>query len=166
MKNTTKYKLKIGSLILILIACYGSLHAKPFRLIIAPDSILKTGWYYVSDTQTKYQRQLDKSLEMYYLEPSIIVNVNQFAKFELTSSEFKGKKYPELIIRFDSTGTENWSVATEKSIGRQLALIVNNRLIIAPNVWSKITAGVCIISRIDYTYQDIEEILKEIKREQ
>lgn len=129
------------------------------------DSMLKTGWYYVSDNETNYKRQLDKTSEFYFIDPNVIVPVEQFNKLELTESRYDNEKYPMLIIRFDSTGTDNWSLATEKSIGGKLALIINDKLVIASKVNSQITAGVSAINRSDYSQQDLEEILKTIETE-
>jgi len=127
------------------------------------DSILKTGWYYISDNETSYKRQLDKTSEFYFINPNVIVPVEQFDKMELTENKFD--KFPMIIIRFDSKGTDNWSIATEKSIGGRLALIVNDKLVIAPKVNAQIIAGVSAINRSDYTQQDIDEIFKTIENE-
>ena len=132
---------------------------------VKPDSILKTGWYYVTDQQTNFKRQLDKTSEFYFIIPDVIIPVSQFKEMEITNSEYKGKNYPMLVIRFDSMGTASWSIATEKSIGRKLALIVNDKLVIAPKVNLQITAGVSALSRRDYTKQELEDILKEIENE-
>jgi preprotein translocase subunit SecD len=89
----------------------------------------------------------------------------QFDKLELTESKYDNEKYPMIIIRFDSKGTDNWSIATEKSIGGKLALIINDKLVIAPKVNAQITAGVSAINRPDYSKQDIDEIFKTIENE-
>ena len=125
---------------------------------------LQTGWYYISEEKTAFERQLDKTSEYYYLDPNVIIPVNQFIKFELTDSKFQGEKYPILIIYFNTEGTENWSIATEKMIGKQLALVINDKLIITPKVNSQITAGVSAINRLDYSKQELEEILTTLER--
>jgi hypothetical protein len=129
------------------------------------DSVLRTGWYYISDNETNYKRQLDKTSEFYFIDPNVIVPVQQFDKIELTESKYDNEKYPMIIIRFDFKGTDNWSIATEKSIGGKLALILNDKLVIAPKVNAQITAGVSAINRSDYSQQDIDEIFKTIETE-
>lgn len=144
---------------------FSNLYSNSVASAITPDSTLKTGWYYVTDQQTNFKRQLDKTAEFYFIDPNVIVPIGQFKKLELTDSEYEGKSYPMLVIRFDTKGTDSWSIATEKSIGGKLALIVNDKLVIAPKVNSQITAGVSALNRTDYTKQDIEEILKQIENE-
>lgn len=144
---------------------FSNLYSNAVASAVTPDSTLKTGWYYVTDQQTNFKRQLDKTSEFYFIDPNVIVPVGQFKNLELTDSEYEGKRYPMLVIRFDTKGTDSWSIATEKSIGGKLALIVNDKLVIAPRVNSQITAGVSALNRTDYTKQDIEEILKQIENE-
>jgi len=144
---------------------FADLYSKSNDLVIEHDSFLKTGWYYISERESNYKRQLDKTSEFYFIDPNVIVPVEQFDKLELTESKCDNKKYPMIIIRFDSKGTDNWSIATEKSIGGKLALIINDKLVIAPKVNAQITAGVSAISRSDYSKQDIEEIYKTIENE-
>ncbi len=144
---------------------FSNLYSNAVVSTVTADSTLKTGWYYVTDQQTNFKRQLDKTSEFYFIDPNVIVPVGQFKKLELTDSEHEGKNYPMLVIRFDTKGTDSWSVATEKSIGGKLALIVNDKLVIAPKVNSQISAGVSALNRTDYTKQYIEEILKQIENE-
>ena len=49
-------------------------------------------------------------------------------------------------------------------IGKQLALVINDKLIITPKVNSQITAGVSAINRLDYSKQELEEILTTLER--
>ncbi len=127
------------------------------------ESSLKTGWYYISESETTCKRQLDKTSEFYFINPNVVVPVEQFDKLELTESKYDNEKYPMIIIRFDSKGTDNWSIATEKSIGGKLALIINDKLVVAPKVNAQITAGVSAINRSDYSQQDIDEIFKTLE---
>ena len=142
---------------------FANLYSNSRDLTSGQDSILKTGWYYVSESETNYKRQLDKTSEFYFIDPNVIVPVEQFDKLELTESKYDNEKYPMIIIRFDSKGTDNWSIATEKSIGGKLALIINDKLVIVPKVNAQITAGVSAINRSDYSKQDINEIFKTIE---
>jgi len=144
---------------------FADLYSKSSDLVSGHDSFLKTGWYYVSERETNYKRQLDKTSDFYFIDPNVIVPVEQFEKLELSESKYENEKYPMIIIRFDSKGTENWSIATEKSIGGKLALIINNKLVIAPKVNAQITAGVSAINRSDYSQQEIDEIYKTIDTE-
>lgn len=144
---------------------FTDLYSNSSDLANEKESALKTGWYYISDSETNYKRQLDKTSEFYFIDPNVIVPLEQFDKLELTESKYENEKYPMIIIRFDSKGTDNWSIATEKSIGGKLALIINDKLVIAPKVNAQITAGVSAINRSDYSQQDIDEIFKTIENE-
>ncbi len=142
-----------------------NLYANAERKTVKTGSTLKTGWYYIKDKKTNFKRQLDKTSELYFIDPKVIVPVEQFKKMELTESEYEGKSIPMLVIHFDTKGTDSWSIATEKSIGGKLALIVNDKLVIAPKVNSQITGGVSALNRTDYTKQEIEEIVRQINYE-
>ncbi|MFP4026057.1 MAG: SecDF P1 head subdomain-containing protein [Thiohalospira sp.] len=128
------------------------------------DFKLHTGWYYISDTVTDYKRQLDKTLEFYYINPEIIVSDENFIKMEVTENKYQNEKYAMLKIRFDKFGTERWSIATEKSIGGQLAMIVNDKLVIAPHVNNQITSGISAINRTDYSIKELNEIMTTIEK--
>ncbi len=125
-------------------------------------STLKTGWYYIADTDNGFKRQLDQTTEYYFIDPSVIVPLEQFEKLELTDNK---DNFPMLIIRFDKNGTNSWSIATEKAIDKNLALIINDKLVATPKVNSQITAGVSALSRTGYDKQDLDEILKTIEAE-
>jgi hypothetical protein len=142
------------------------LYANAQTLTVNPDSLLKSGWYYITDQETNFRRQLDKTNEYYYIDPNVIVPVEQFKEMELIDSEYEGEECPMLSIKFDTKGTESWSDATEKSIARKLALIVNDKLVIAPIVNSQITIGISALNRIGYTKHELEEILNQLKIEQ
>lgn len=144
---------------------FSNLYSNASEILINQDSTLKTGWYYVSNDDTGYRRQLDKTLEIYSINPNVIVPVDQFKKLEITETKNDFCKYPVLVISFDSKGTDYWSIATEKSIDGKLALIVNDKLVIAPIVRWQVTSGVSTINRADYTQQDIDDIFISIKNE-
>lgn len=128
------------------------------------DFKLQTGWYYISDKETDFKRQLDKSSETYYIDPNIIVSVQQFDKMEVSENNSQNEKFSMLTIRFDKEGTEAWSIATEKSIGGQLAMIINDKLVIAPRVNAQITGGISAINRTDYSIKELNEILTTLEK--
>ncbi len=129
------------------------------------ESTLKTGWYYVSEQKTNFKRLLDGSSESYFINPDLIVSVDQFNKIELVENEYDGKKQYSLIIKFDKKGTDNWSIATQKAIGKQLALIIDDKLVYVPKVNAQITSGVSSLSRSEYTKEDIGKFVKQIEEE-
>lgn len=127
-------------------------------------TILYTGWYYVVDTDNGYKRQLDKSNETYFIDRHPIVTASNFTKLEIYESN-GNIKYFGLSIRLDKKGTESWSVATEKAIGKQLAFILDNRLLQVAKVNSQITGGVTAINRSDYSKTELENFKTVIESE-
>jgi SagB-type dehydrogenase family enzyme len=126
------------------------------------DTILKTGWYYVSNQETDFKRQLDKSSEFYYINPDVKVPVEQFEELNIVENEYNGTKYTSLIIRFNKNGTENWSNVTKESIGNRIALIIDNKLVSVPRVNAQITTGASSLNNPAYTKEELEDLLKQI----
>lgn len=141
-------------------------HIKDSPEITRHDStILYTGWYYIVDIDNGFKRQLDKSTDTFFIDPKPIVTAKNFTKFEIYESNAGGQKYIGLTIRLDEKGTENWSIATEKAIGKQLAFILDNRLLHVPKVNSQITAGVTALNRADYSRAELENFKTIIESE-
>ena len=141
-------------------------HIKDSPNITKHDStILYTGWYYIVDTDNGFKRQLDKSTDTFFIDPKPIVVAKNFTTFEIYESNAGGQKYIGLTMRLDEAGTENWSVATEKAIGKQLALILDNRLLHVAKVNSQITAGVTALNRGDYSRAELENFKTIIESE-
>ena len=141
-------------------------HIKDSPTITKHDStILYTGWYYIVDTDNGFKRQLYKSTETFFIDPKPIVVAKNFRTFEIYESKAGGQKYIGLTMRLDETGTENWSVATEKAVGKQLAFILDNRLLHVAKVNSQITAGVTALNRGDYSRVELENFKTIIESE-
>jgi hypothetical protein len=128
-------------------------------------TILYTGWYYIVGADNGYKRQLDKSTETYFIDNHPIVTVKNFTTLEIYESDSGGKKYVGLTMRLDEKGAENWSIATEKSIGGYLAFILDDRLLYVAKVNSQITVGVTALNRGDYTRQELENFKTIIESE-
>jgi preprotein translocase subunit SecD len=128
-------------------------------------TILYTGWYYIVDTDNGFKRKLEKSSETFFINPKPIVTAKNFTTFEIYESKAGGQKYVGLTMRLDKIGTENWSVATGKAIGKQLAFILDDRLLHVAEVNSQITAGVTALIREDYSKAELENIKTSIESE-
>ena len=141
-------------------------HIKDSPISTKHDStILYTGWYYIVDNDNGFKRQLEKSTDTFYIDPKPIVVAKNFTTFEIYESNAGGQKYIGLTMLLDETGTENWSVATEKAIGKQLAFILDNKLLHVAKVNSQITAGVTALNRGDYSTVELEKIKTIIESE-
>ena len=124
------------------------------------DSTLITGWYYISDIDGGFVRQLDKIDEFYTIDPFPIITAEDMATLSVEKNNWN-EMY--LLIKLGGEGTELWQTATKKAIGRKLALIVNDKLLCAPQVHSEITAGVSALGRTDYSKDEYEKIKRTIE---
>jgi preprotein translocase subunit SecD len=124
------------------------------------NSALMTGWYCMSDTDSGFVRQLDKTDEFYAVNPFPILTAEDIMTLAVDRNN-RGELY--LSMKFGKAGTEFWRVATGKSVGKNLALIVNDRLISTPYVNSEITAGVSAFGRTGCTKEEYEAIKQEIE---
>jgi preprotein translocase subunit SecD len=123
---------------------------------------LQTGWYYISDSNNTYKRQLDKTEEYYFINPMPILTAKNIRRLQIYADDADGFI---LMMRFDDVGTEAWTIATEKAIGKKLAFIVDDKLVQAPFVNSQITAGVTALNRVDYSRTELEQFKKIIESE-
>ena len=128
-------------------------------------TLLYTGWYYISEINNGFKRQLDKSIDTFFINPKPIVVAKNFTSLEIYETIIEGQKLFGLIIRLDDVGREIWSDATKKSIGKQLAFILNNRLLHIATINSQITAGITSLNREDYSKAEFENIKMTIENE-
>jgi hypothetical protein len=124
------------------------------------DSTLITGWYYISDIDSGFVRQLDKTDEFYTIDPFPIITAE-----DMTTLSVEKNNWDEtyLLIKLGIEGTELWRTATKKAIGGNLALIVNDKLLCVPQVHSEITAGVSALGRMEYSKEEYEKIKRTIE---
>jgi hypothetical protein len=90
-------------------------HIKGSPDILKIDSVLSTGWYFVSDTPTAYKRQLIKTSESYDITPVPIVTAVNFDKVSL----FHEKDCWALITWLDKKGTQTLNTAMQKAKGKK-----------------------------------------------
>lgn len=132
---------------------------------ILKDSLLVSGWYYIIETNNGFKRQLDKSEEFYFVDPRPILVKEHFGKIELFETDFKGQysDYIGLEIRINKKYVNLWAVATEKSIGKRLGLIIDNKLVNAPQVNAKIEGGMTALNRDVYSREELEKFKTRLK---
>jgi preprotein translocase subunit SecD len=134
------------------------LFGNTIQLEVKPNSKLVTGWYYIIEEDKGVKRQLDKTENFYFLDPTPIVTAKSIKKIEFRNDN-EGKPY--LAMLFDAYGTKAWSKATGKWVTRKLGFILNDQLIQAPTVNSQITGGVAAIW--DYSKSELEHFKKSIE---
>jgi membrane protease YdiL (CAAX protease family) len=121
---------------------------------------LMTGWYYVSETDSGFVRQMDKTDVYYKINPFPIVTVEDMTAFSIQENN-DGSTY--LLMKFGTRGTESWREATRKTIGKNLAFIVNDKLLYTPYVNMEIPNGNSALHRNDYSKEEFEKIEQAIK---
>ena len=124
------------------------------------DSTLMTGWYYISEIEDGFVRQLDKTDEFYNINPYPIATAEDIARLSVESNNL-GKAY--LLMKFGKNGAEYWREATKKTIGKNLAFIVDDKLLCVPHVNMEIANGNSALNRTDYTKEELEIIEQTIK---
>lgn len=129
---------------------------------INSNTTLQTGWYFIVDKNNGVKRQLDKDTIFYYLDPKPIITAKNIEKSEIYLSRFGDTG---LSMKLDKKGTKAWSNATERTIGNQLAFIVDNKLLSVPKVNAQITGGMAALNRNIYTREQLEEIMLTIENE-
>lgn len=129
---------------------------------VTQNSQLRTGWYYLSDKDNGVEKILNGTKEVYYLNPLPIVTVDNFTDLEIYQSNHD---HYGMTIRLDKKGTKQWSIATGKSIGKKLALVIDNELYFMPQVNAQIDVGVTALNRSDLSEAELKAIKNKIEKE-
>ena len=129
--------------------------------------VLRTGWYYVVEKGKGLKRQLEKSHESYFIDRNPILTPKNFSALLIDGSTLSGERYSyRLTMQLDREGDKLWAIATKKSIGKQLAFILDNRLLHVATVISPVFSGVTVIDRGNDSRQEIEKVKTIIESEQ
>ncbi len=121
---------------------------------------LKTGWYKVSDDKTNgipKKILINGQIQTIYIDPFPQLSVKDIEVFYLVKNP-RDLSRLNIVMYFNSIGTEKWSYLTEKSIHKQLAFVINNVVVSNPMVQSHITHGVALFDGNDYTPEEIYAI--------
>lgn len=128
---------------------------------------LRTGWYYVVEKGKGLKRQLEKSKESYFIGRNPILTPKNFTVLSIDESTLSGERYSyRLTMQLDREGHKLWAIATEKSIGKQLAFILDNRLLQVATVINPVLSGVTVIDRGNDSKQEMEKLKAIIESEQ
>lgn len=63
----------------------------------------------------------------------------------------------DLLISFSDEGAEKWAAMTKKNVGRNIAIIIEGKVVAAPTVREEIKFGKCMISG-SYTSEDMNQM--------
>lgn len=126
------------------------------------DSTLVTGWYYILDNENGFKRQLDKTEEFYFVDPKPILLKKHFDKVEIyETDDFKVQANYQyaLSIQIHRNYEDYWADATEKSSGKRVGLIIDNKLVNAPMVKSRIEGGISTLNRGVYDKGELDNFI-------
>jgi preprotein translocase subunit SecD len=155
----------IVSLFLSICSSYGKTKHNDTSSQIKDSVVLSTGWYYVADTSNVLQRILDRSTDTFSISPKPIVLAKDFAMVEINEIKEGGQKVTVLTMLLNEEGTEIWSRATEKAIDKELAFVLDNKLICVVKITAQITVGVATLNRSIYSRQELEKFQEIIGSE-
>lgn len=138
-----------------------SIHERIKQITYNCDSTLPTGWYYVIENNG-CKRELDRDTIDIMINPEPIVSVHNIIRMEI----YKGQSNDVgLMMQLDDIGTEKWLEATEKTIGKKLAFVFDNKVLHTPLVNSQITNGMTALNRGIYSEEELESIKNSIQKD-
>jgi preprotein translocase subunit SecD len=129
------------------------------------DTVLTTGWYYIVDVTTKYRRTIEKINESYYLLPTPFLTVRNFESIEVYQSSPNVGSYWGLAIRLDDSGAVSLRRATDSWIDHKVGLVVDNKLLSAQLVLSRITGGITALNNGSESQQELVELKARLEAE-
>ena len=97
------------------------------------------GIYKLDSLGKEFVMKRDGITEKYTVTKQDAVELENIKKAVVTFSKYTNS--PAISIEFDAIGTTKFKELTQNNIGKQLAFIFNNKLLICPKVQSAITQG-------------------------
>lgn len=125
------------------------------------DSVLVTGWYYVTSDSTGFARKENKGEDVFHIDPRPIAVTDNLTKIELAKNN-NGDFY--IGMQFDKQATEWWATATRKAKGSHLAFVVNDKLLGVSVVNHEITMGASAFGNMLYTEEEYKNVIKDIEK--
>jgi preprotein translocase subunit SecD len=130
----------------------------------AQQTQLKTGCYYVIDNSTGscVKPQPDKSGQTYCLETKPIVTKADFLVVELNEFILEQKTEYALIIRLNDKGRDEFTKATDKYTGKRIAFVIDDHLVMAPIVKTRIESGIVRLDTLHWTHDELKNFYEII----
>lgn len=125
-------------ILLLNLICAISVHAQNKKALGISIDSLTTGWYYIDESKFGIAKKLKGTDKVFFISPTPIITAKNFKKIEVYRN-IDGDY--GLSIKLDKKGKKEWKIATAKSIGNRLALIIDNELVTAPKVNMEIENG-------------------------
>lgn len=111
------------------------------------------GFYEVIKTEGEFYKNV-------VLAKKAVVSKSEIEEAKADVDEYLHR--PIVIVTFNETGTLKFAQATEKNIGKPIAIVVNKKVISMPVVHSKIAGGKLHIAG-DFTKEEVKEMAERLK---
>ena len=130
----------------------------------AQQTKFETGCYYVIDNSAGscLKPQPDRSDRTYCLETKSIATKADFLGVELNEFILEQKTEYALNIRLNDKGRDEFAKATERYIGKRIAFVIDNHLIMAPVVKDRIDSGIIRLDTLHWTYDELRSFYETI----
>ncbi|MGW8317478.1 MAG: SecDF P1 head subdomain-containing protein, partial [Bacteroidales bacterium] len=69
-----------------------------------------------------------------------------------------------LLLSFNQTGADAWSRLTGDNVGRDIAIVINDRVWSAPRVQEQINMGKCMITG-NFSKKEVNELKEQIDQQ-
>jgi preprotein translocase subunit SecD len=128
--------------------------------IVGGKQDLETGFYYVTGEEDPLKKEWDDSTKTYFLDPAPIFTSKNIRAI------FPKETHTGLIeLYLDSTGKQKWNLATKKAIGKNLAFVVNNELIIVLIISEQIETDMANFSVNNQPLEKLHSLKEKIRQE-
>ena len=136
--------------------------------ILPQDKIFVTGIYEVieSDSCSKINNyySLKYLSEELCLKQNPVIYISDFDSIRIASTEINEEKLFALNIKLSESATKHFEEVTSNNIGRRLALIINNEIIIAPVVKGTIPSGLISVEDDEVRIKELEKQINAERR--
>lgn len=131
--------------------------------LFIPEKKLETGFYYVKDNPSKSTVSLDFEENdlnsVFHLDTLAICTKEDFKEVKIEKvSEIN---MPVISVKLSEEGGKKFAQATEKNVGKKIAIVHNGKIISAPYVNEPIYGGELHISG-NFALEEAEKIKKDL----
>lgn len=153
--------MKISFVLLVII--FTSLNISP------QEKYFETGLYLVTDSDSclgkKENYSLEYLCEKFCLGQNPVISIADFDSIIVVTAKFDEENIFSLNIKLSESATKKFEEITSKNIGKKLALVINNEVIIAPIIRAKINSGLISVEDDELIINELEkELNKEMKK--
>lgn len=127
-------------------------------------SHVATGFYFLADKEQGIKMRKDHSNEDYNISPKPFVSVKNILRANAQKNITEGRVTYGVTLVLDNQGTKDLEEATGNPSYPFITIIMANRLLyVVPNT-SKIKTGLMQIILVDYTENEVDEMVNAISQ--